>query len=779
MNKNLSDKQINYLGALLHDIGKLIWRSRDIKAGESHESLGEEFIREYLGKVECLKNDIEQIIKASKRERGSIWKSDVVAATEREDSLDKAPRRYLEAITNRVDLNKPEIKSKSDNYWYYLPKQLNLNKVGNFPINSKDKLKNYKHDEKEYQNLHKGLLDEFIKEVGKLRNENDFNAFLRTFIKLLEKYTTKVLSAGYLSHPDISLFDHSRITASLSLCYDSGEKNKECLLIKGDISGIQSYIYSGIREMTDIAKRLRGRSFTIQLLSDVLSNYILDKLDLFEANLIYNGGGHFLILAPSNDSNKEILKNLTDKINFYLMKKYIGKISLILDYVECSGTEFINDFRKVYRSLDEKISNNKKLKFRSLLKELFTLEITAKEFRNNEKEIENIDKKIGEIIPKLKYLIFSPIQLVNNGKVVSINFKEFDTFIYLCKEQKNVEDLTATISNKTGIRIISLNNTEVINTFTRDIFNNLSKEFRFLGNNVPIKVDDKNEKIISFEELAEKYSPNYPLLGIMRMDVDNLGSVFSFGLKEVSDAEKKYTPSRVANLSRELNWFFTGYINEVAKRYNIYIAYSGGDDVFAVGNWYEIIKFTSTLRKEFDEFVCHNKNLSASAGIIFTKPNFPISQSALLAGEQESIAKNTVPVIEKDKVSVLDIQMTWKEFNEFINYADELIEFLETDEGNKIIPRSFLYSIYSITNNIFDYRGKLNFRKLNRAKRILHYNFARKKVNSSVIENKNKDNKINRLLYDLAIKLLLNENKEQAFKKIKFPLTLVLYKTRR
>lgn len=447
---------------------------------------------------------------------------------------------------------------------------------------------------------------------------------------------------------------------------------------------------------------------------------------------------------------------------------------MIWDYVECSGKDFINDFRNVYLKLDEKLTDNKKLKFRNSFKELFNNEIKAKEFREREKDIEKEEKGIGEVLPKLKYLVISKSHLQSEQSIL-VNFIEFETFIYLCKDEKSVEELVAKSETKNTIRIISINNTDVINVFSRDIFKNVSKEFRFLGNNVPTK----NDRIISFEELAEMQSKNYPLLGIMRMDVDNLGAVFSFGLNEINEDEKKYTPSRVANLSRELNWFFTCYINQIANKHNIYIAYSGGDDVFVVGNWFDIIKFSSELRKELNEFVCNNNNLSASAGIIFTKPNFPISQSALLAGEQEKLAKDTEIKLEKDKVGVLDIQLSWKEFDEFILYADKLIEFIESDDGKKIIPRSFLYYLYSITTNIFDRKGKLNIGKLSKATSILHYMFARKKVNASVIESENKGKQVEKLLYELAVRLLLSKDKESVYKKIKFPLTLVLYKTRR
>lgn len=183
---NLSNREINYLGALLHDIGKLIWRSQEIKAGENHELLGTQFIREYLGKVECLKGDIDEIIKTANRQRGKIWKADVIAAEEREDSDDKAPRRFLEAVTNRVEFEGDFKKSKSDNYWYYLPQILSLDKENNFPRDYKKSLNEFQLNENEYMDFHKKLLNEFIQEIDKLRDEKEFRPFISTFYYLLE-----------------------------------------------------------------------------------------------------------------------------------------------------------------------------------------------------------------------------------------------------------------------------------------------------------------------------------------------------------------------------------------------------------------------------------------------------------------------------------------------------------------------------------------------------------------------------------------------------------------
>ena len=471
---------------------------------------------------------------------------------------------------------------------------------------------------------------------------------------------------------------------------------------------------------------------------------------------------------------------MDNKINEFLSNEYVGRVSLILEKIECSGKEFISDFRNIYLQLDNKLNERKKNKNRNQLINLFSNLLDANTYREREGEVEQVEKSIGAILPKIKYLIFTKTKCVKKegSKYEVVSFNGLKTYVYLCKEQSDIEEILSTIERKETVKIISINDTDFLNDFERSVFNNTTKGFRFIGNNLPL---GKNQQPKSFEDLAEENSKNYPLLGIMRMDVDNLGSVFSFGLKELREDEKKYTPSRVANLSRELNWFFTGYINELARKFEIYIAYSGGDDVFVVGNWYKIVKFANELRKELRNFVCENEHLSASAGIIFTKPNFPISQSAILAGEQEKIAKNTCPnKLEKNKVGVLDIQLTWEEFDEFIQYADELIEFLETDEGKKIIPRSFLYNLYSLTSNIFDSKGKANLKKMSKSKSTLHYLFARRKVNANIIEQKNEGiTKVDGLLYKLAVKLLLSEDKEKEFKKIKFPLTLALYKTRR
>jgi CRISPR-associated protein Csm1 len=404
--------------------------------------------------------------------------------------------------------------------------------------------------------------------------------------------------------------------------------------------------------------------------------------------------------------------------------------------------------------------------------------VNADLIRKREQENLAMEIQIGKQLPKLKYLCM--VSSCKNPKSLNdseIAFPEFDFSIHLCK---NVSDVETLVSRNSGadIKVLSVNNTEYLQEFDRGIFDQVSKGFRFIGNYVPM---DSSNNPLTFEEIAKINSANYPLLGILRMDVDNLGAIFSFGLKAENDKERKYTPSRVACLSRSLNNFFTGRINHLAKKHSIYLAYSGGDDVFAVGSWINILHFSLDLREEFDRFACLNQNLSISAGVVFTKPNFPISESANLAGEQEHLAKKTNPAIVKNRVSIFDIQMTWEEFMDYSSWAEELSEALlsEEDKDTKLkIPRSFIHSLLSLTKKSFSEDGKINIREFKRSSTKILYQFARRNFTNNLLESEQTGD-LNKYLTSLALKFLKSENKQDFQRKFQFPASIILFKTRR
>ncbi len=93
---------------------------------------------------------------------------------------------------------------------------------------------------------------------------------------------------------------------------------------------------------------------------------------------------------------------------------------------------------------------------------------------------------------------------------------------------------------------------------------------------------NENGEVKDFEELVGlgNGEDSFTKLAMLKADLDNLGSVFSEGLRE------SISISRYATLSRMLNYFFSLYVNYSLKANDnfkdIYTVFSGGDDLCVI-----------------------------------------------------------------------------------------------------------------------------------------------------------------------------------------------------
>ena len=187
----------------------------------------------------------------------------------------------------------------------------------------------------------------------------------------------------------------------------------------------------------------------------------------------------------------------------------------------------------------------------------------------------------------------------------------------------------------------------------------------------------------SFSGLA-KAAQGMELIGCLRMDVDNFGTLFSGELVKSGIAS-------LSNLSRSMNLFFKGYLNEIcgmnlgelpelditgekaSKRDHRYVSivYAGGDDLFIVGAWDEVAELAFDINTCFREFSCCNPKVTLSAGVTLHKPKFPLYQMARMAKEAEKVAKaneSGKPGKKREKESLsLFYTDTLKRYNAFLN----------------------------------------------------------------------------------------------------------------
>ena len=159
----------------------------------------------------------------------------------------------------------------------------------------------WKPDREQARNEHARAWQQFCAEIEAMP-DGELTSWVETFLAVARKHLSRVASAAYKSHPDISLYDHARSVAAIAVCLREAHQQAEpFLLIQGDISGVQSFLYklASPDEAKNTAKRLRGRSLFLVLLAETVARYYMRALNLPPTNLLYCGGGHFSILAPT------------------------------------------------------------------------------------------------------------------------------------------------------------------------------------------------------------------------------------------------------------------------------------------------------------------------------------------------------------------------------------------------------------------------------------------------------------------------------------------------
>ena len=131
---------------------------------------------------------------------------------------------------------------------------------------------------------------------------------------------------------------------------------------------------------------------------------------------------------------------------------------------------------------------------------------------------------------------------------------------------------------------------------------------------------------------------------MLRADVDDLGQTFVAGFEK-----SKKTLSRMATLSRQMSLFFKFHINQILNQGSssllseagprkVTIVYSGGDDLFLVGAWNEVIACAIDIHKALEQYAIGALHISAGIGVFPAK--YPLSVCAREVEELEQKAKD-------------------------------------------------------------------------------------------------------------------------------------------
>ena len=556
-------------------------------------------------------------------------------------------------------------------------------------------------------------------------DQDDIETYLESLMYLMQRELWGMPSGLQ----GASLFDHARATAALTVCLaGQGSESYIATLIGGDISGIQNFIYTITSK--GAASALRGRSLYLQLLTDAIARFILRELNLPVTNLLFAGGGHFFILARPNPD----LNTLRKKISRILLSLHGGELYLALEGVSLNANDFTGKaLSGIWRELSGQLREAKLHKFSELQNELYLLVFQPRRDQGNQekecivcgREHPGTEEKngrricpqcysyeeLGKDLREASYLRMRQIKerlLEENDPPgdVETALACFGLRATLYDSLREMTDGSKPLDGVTR---------SVVHAFRDDALKGAMNERhtavgrRFIVNVTPAIKDDDERTRLRESGVQEKDLPQagdvkpfkalevegegIKRLGILRMDVDNMGAIISEGLGE------KANLARIANLSFMINLFFEGWAAERARQYNreggaktdsVYSIYSGGDDLFFVGAWDRMPKMALEIRNDLMKFVCHHPGVHASAGIALVGGKYPLYQAAEDAHnalEKSKGLERTGDRDGKNAITFLNQTIPWELFADEVKpHADTLKDLV--NKGS--IPRSMI-----------------------------------------------------------------------------------------
>ncbi len=704
------------IAGLLHDIGKLVQRAQEepwrppegfpLEGQPVHAKWSEYFIQHSMPQVYqsaaypgVYHHQPEKSPAADGSISALIALADKLSAGERADEAPEAkgsqlPRQMV-SVFDRVGA----FREKEEAGHHYLPlSDLRLDEGAIFPtpvLNGQQTIDAYADLLHAFEQISKQEID-------------DPETFLENLLAGLQRYTWCVPSAYYHNLPDVSLYDHSRMTAALAVCLlerpnadvarllaavraafaDQASPQESqllaqpaALLVGGDISGIQKFIYT--LSARGAARTLRGRSFYLQILTEAVMRFLLRQLGIPSVNVIYSGGGHFFLLAPLSAAEK--LPAIQRQISQTLIKHHGTSLYLALGWTEVPFDGFKKGaFPRYWDRMHAALSVGKLHRYQELGDDIYaqifqpiphggnqedTCAVCGEEkphtilFKEDEDEMRicplchSFRDPLGKRLPEAAFvrLTFGAPETRDAGTALD-TLAEFGMGLqFYDKSCRLLPGLNGLPAPERAV-VWAL---EDVKRWLESNGQSSAHLLRYTVNRIPEE---------TFDNLQKKAN-GIPRLGVLRMDVDNLGNLFKdgFGKGPASIA----TLARLSTVSFQMSLFFEGWVKKICEQtsLDVYAVYSGGDDLFLIAPWDIVPDLAATIAGDFTKYTSGNPDLHLSGGMTFIHGKYPLYQAARDAGKAVDDAKDRPG---KNAFSFLGGVWGWNEFEGLRQKFDRL-----------------------------------------------------------------------------------------------------------
>ena len=432
----------------------------------------------------------------------------------------------------------------------------------------------------------------------------------------------------------------------------------EAAYLACDFSGIQRYVLAVKSAGKAQAKRLRARSFLVELYEHATLSTIIDRLGATADDVLVSGGGGFLVRLPPETAParlEDVLEDVSAELQRKLWDEAGGELQVSMGWDTTPlGARARMEYRKRrpgYSILQTSESWDAGSLSLPPLKEPCDVcgQSPGQEWIEDEDEnalhCENCLKarQLGERLTDWQWMR----RPAGPGRARAL-----------------------------GVEF------EPVRTQTPDSFR--------VGRWIPPGPDGRGT--LTFEEMSEKAKGD-KRLAILKADVDDMGAKVGQIANQDSPAGVPY--ERLRSFSQSLHTFFVEKVQDMLKESwpLIYTVYAGGDDLLLVGPWNVILDFAGALAKEFESGPGRQyEPLTLSAGIALSSYRVPIRHSVERA---ENLLEQAKGREGKNSCAALNAVWTWDSHKEVVGDGKRLAHW--TNEG--LVSRSLLHRLLLLTES--------------------------------------------------------------------------------
>lgn len=443
------------------------------------------------------------------------------------------------------------------------------------------------------------------------------------------------------------------------------------MLIVGDISGIQDYLFDISGRGGGQSRRLRARSFYLQALTECAALRVMHAAGWQTDSILLTAAGRFVLSGDGIPDDAAGVREAALDMERWLLDHLGGRVRIAMDVNTAEGDVpdlYLSSLQGVqkrkYRSWSGIAQNNGAWNpSRLILPPLDTpCSICGREpARHKEQDTDTgaeyhvgercrDDLELGKRLPRARWMEVRTDPAEGSMEIVGVHIRLLDDFP------------TGTGTETLGVLSLS-DETPPSGAAVPVLTHRLARH-------VPV---DRGRPV-DFREIA-RHARGDSLLAVLKMDVDHLGKYIGEGLA------RERSLKWLGRTSRKLDRFFSETLDRELTKPPwdmIYTVFSGGDDLILIGPWDVMIKYAGHVHglvsKEFE-----TENLTISGGIAFFKPNSPVLHAVHQASDALDLAKES----GRNRCAALGAVLEWPELEHALGTGTRLADWVDARAMNR------------------------------------------------------------------------------------------------